>query len=283
MISPEEDKYILSKAYVPEHVISLMAPISKGEPFLINGYLCFSKNNLIIIVGYPLDHDFSAEDFGKILDDTVRRFRPEHVRLIASEIHPSLNRFCRERESDYYYKLELTGAEIKKDLMRLVKRASRDLNVDRGRDISKEHKELISEFIEREKPGNRITALFLSMQEYVTCSKTAVVLNARDKKQNLSAFYVVELAAEEFATYVVGCHSKKNYTPGLSDLLFFEMINLAREYSKNYIHLGLGVNKGIRRFKEKWGGVQFLRYESCEYDRGGNKALKLLRALESKL
>lgn len=42
------------------------------------------------------------------------------------------------------------------------------------------------------------------------------------------------------------------------------MINLAREYGKGYINLGLGVNEGIRRFKEKWGGIPFLRYEFYE-------------------
>lgn len=54
MISPEEEKYILSKAYVPEHIVSLMVLISKGEPFLIEDYICFSKDNWLIFVGYPL-------------------------------------------------------------------------------------------------------------------------------------------------------------------------------------------------------------------------------------
>lgn len=283
MISLEEELYILSKAYVPEHTVSLMAPISKGEPYLIDGYLCFSKDDWMILIGYPLDHDFTTEGFQRALDDAVKRLRPECIRLVASELHPSLTQLCQERESDYYYKLELNRLEIKNDLMRLIRRASRDLSVKRGREILNEHKELILEFIERENPNPRIRELFLSLQEYVPCSKTSIVLNARDKKQNLSSFYIVELAAKEFATYVVGCHSKKNYTPGLSDLLFFEMINLAKEHGKNYIHLGLGVNEGIRRFKEKWGGIPFLKYEFCEYVKGYNRTLKLLRNLESKL
>jgi hypothetical protein len=39
---------------------------------------------------------------------------------------------------------------------------------------------------------------------------------------------------------------------------------LSLEYDKTYIHLGLGVNAGIRRFKAKWGGVPTRRYEMCE-------------------
>lgn len=43
VISLEEEGYILSKAYVPEHIVSLMVLISKGEPYLINDHLCYVK------------------------------------------------------------------------------------------------------------------------------------------------------------------------------------------------------------------------------------------------
>ncbi len=75
---------------------------------------------------------------------------------------------------------------------------------------------------------------------------------------------MVDLAPQNFSTYVIGCHSKKNYVPGASDLLLFETIKISKEYDKNYIHLGLGVNKGIRQFKKKWGGKPTLQYEMCE-------------------
>ena len=31
--------YLLERAYVPEHILSLMVPISKGEAFLTDDYL----------------------------------------------------------------------------------------------------------------------------------------------------------------------------------------------------------------------------------------------------
>jgi hypothetical protein len=93
----------------------------------------------------------------------------------------------------------------------------------------------------------------------------------------------MELAAGKFATYVVGCFSKNHYVPHASDLLFFEMIKLAGEKHKEYIHLGLGVNEGIRRFKKKWGGIPFLKYEFCELSGGAEEPLSWLRSLEAKL
>lgn len=283
MLSPNDKKYILGNAYIPEHILNIMVLISKGEPFLIDSHLCISKDDWLMFVGYPLGQEFSMENLERVLREAIKRFQAEHIWFIAPEIPPSIIPLCQERESDYYYKLELSGLEIKKDLMRLVRRASGNLNIKKGREISEEHRGLIAEFLQREEPNPLIRELFLSMEEYVKESETSIVLNAFDKKGRLTAFYVVELWSPCFATYVVGAHSKKNYASGSSDILFFEMINLAKEHSKGYIHLGLGVNKGISRFKEKWGGVPFLRYEFCGYARKSNKTLKLLKLLKQKL
>jgi len=283
MITPEEEKYILSNAYVPEHIVSLMCIISKGEPKLVNDYIYFSKDEWIIFVGYPLGLDFKTEDLERVIGDVIKEHQPKYIWLIAPEIPQSLTPFCHKRESDHYYKLELSGLEIKRDLTRLVRKASRDLTIEKGEGISKEHMKLISEFLKRERPSPLIRELFLSMQEYVKRSETTIVLNAFNRNGELTAFYVIELGAKNFAVYLVGCHSKKNYVPHSSDLLFFKMINLAREYAKGYINLGLGVDEGIKRFKEKWGGVPFLRYEFCEYITGYTKILEMLKAIESKL
>jgi uncharacterized protein YbaP (TraB family) len=43
------------------------------------------------------------------------------------------------------------------------------------------------------------------------------------------------------------------------------MTRLARRDGKEFLHLGLGVNDGIRRFKAKWGGVPGLPYEMAEW------------------
>ncbi len=136
--------------------------------------------------------------------------------------------------------------------------------VQRTSEIGKAHQELNLEFVERVKPPPRVRELLFKMGAFVSQVRDSIVLSARDKNNNLAAFYVVDLAPQNFSTYVIGCHSKKNYVPGASDLLLFETIKISKEYDKNYIHLGLGVNKGIRQFKKKWGGKPTLQYEMCE-------------------
>lgn len=261
MIFPEETQYALEKAYVPEHIVPLMTLVSGGEPFLFGRCLCFAGDGWAIVVGYPLEGVFSGAELERVVGDACKRFRPETLWLIAPELPGVLAAPGDERESDHYYTLELQRFEMKTRLGVIVARASRTLTVERGREISKAHRELIAEFLERERPAPRVQALFLSMADYVPRSETAVVLSARDTEGRPVAFYVVELAPRNFATYVVGGHSKHRYVPGASDLLFFEMVKLARERGKSYIHLGLGVNEGIRAFKAKWGGAPSLPYE----------------------
>jgi len=131
--------------------------------------------------------------------------------------------------------------------------------------MNDDHRELTREFLERVALPDTIKELYLSMPRYVEGSDTALVLEARTVENKLSAYFVVDTAAEGFLTYLVGAHSKKDHVPHASDFLFHEMVALARETGKREINLGLGVNPGIARFKTKWGGIPGDGYQSCEY------------------
>jgi hypothetical protein len=272
MITPEEEGYVLESAYVPEHIVNLMASISRGEPFFIEDHLGFVKDNWVILVGYPLDGNFSHERCEKILKQAVEAYRPEYLWFIGPEIPISLLDSCKERETDQYYRLDLEQTKLKPSLQRMTDKASKELMVERGHSISKEHEALISELLKREKLPPRVRELYRAMPDYVARSSSACTLNARDKNGKLCAFFVVELGAKNFSSYVLGCHSKRHYVPHASDLLFLEMIRLTREHGKRTINLGLGVNEGIRRFKEKWGGIPYLNYEFCECFYGYTRA-----------
>ena len=272
MITPEEEGYVLESAYVPEHIVNLMASISRGEPFFIEDHLVFVKDNWLILVGYPLDGNFSHKRCEKILKQAVEAYRPEYLWFIGPEIPISLLDSCKERQTDQYYKLDLEQTKLKPSLQRVADKASKELMVERGHSISKEHEALISELLKREKLPPRVRELYRAMPDYVGHSSSACVLNARDKNGKLCAFYVIELGAKNFSTYILGTHSKKHYVPHASDLLFLEMIKLTLEHGKTIVNLGLGVNEGIRRFKKKWGGTPYLNYEFCECFYGYTRA-----------
>jgi hypothetical protein len=279
VITPEEEAYCLTRASVPEHIVSLMTLISKGDPVLLDGHLGIVRDNWLIFIGYPLEGSFLRERCEGIVQRAVETFRPEYLWFIGPEIPPSLLNTATERQTDQYYLFDIERTKPRPSLQRLAYRASKELIVERRRAISREHEALISELLKREKLPDRVRELYRAMPDYIGHSLSAWVLNACDRTGELCAFTVVELGAKDFSAYILGAYSKKHYVPHASDLLFLKMIDLTREAGKSSINLGLGINEGIRRFKEKWGGKPFLRYEFCECRYGSARKASLIDAL----
>ncbi len=264
MLSAQEEAYILDRAYVPEHCIRLMTHVSGGEPFLIDDFFICRKENWIILIGYPLEDNFSADKLKNVLSRIKIKFHPEFVSLIAPEMPSSLTAACQESQSDAYFALQTQKPIIRSPVKRNLRKARQKLSVESSSSMQGHHQDLMHEFIARARLSERVQRLLFKLPEFVARSEMAFVLNAWDKADKLAAFYVIDLEARQFSNYIMGCHSKKNYVLGASDLLLFELINLSLEYDKPFIHLGLGVNAGVRRFKAKWGGVPLRRYEMCE-------------------
>ncbi len=283
MMTRREEEYVRENAYVPEHVISLMVGISQAEPFFQEDYLFFVKNDWMIFVGYPLGEEFQEEAFSRVLEKMQEKFQPATTWFIAPAIPESLDPRIQKRETDEYYKLDLRQSGVKRSLQREVEKASLVLRVEKHRDWSPEHTALTREFLDKENLNPRVRELYRRMPQVLAHSETSLALSARDSKGNLSAFFVIELGVPKFATYVVGCYSQTHYVPHASDLLFQEMILLARENRKEYLHLGLGVSEGVRRFKKKWGGFPDLPYFAGEINPKEKAALSWLRALASKI
>lgn len=261
MISESKEKLILHGAYIPEHSIPLMVGISGGEPCFIDGYFFCRVANRIILIGYPIGKDFDADEFRNTIEMVKRKYDPIYVSCIAPELPSGVT--CSEHESDEYLTFQLEQ-EIPGRLKTLAEKAGRQVSVEIGKTFTQSHKELGMEFIERVSPPPRIRVLMNRMEHYLAYATDGFLLNAWTADGRLAAFYVLDLWPAEFATYVIGCYSKNQHVPYASDLLFLEMIKLSRAKSKTYIHLGLGVNEGIRRFKRKWGGIASRKYELCE-------------------
>jgi len=277
--NPTDEGYALSRAYVPEHIPGLMATVSHANPFLLDGYLGYAKDNWLIFVGYPLEGGFDPAHCDERIGRARELYRPEYLWFVGPEIPPSLVKSCRARQSDQHLHLDLKKWKIKSSLRREVNQAAKFLTVKSSREFTDEHQQLVDELMKRVELPPLVAGLYQSLPEYIAGCETSLLLNARDTQGKLSAFFVVECSANRFDTYVLGCHSKKNYISHASDLLFSEMIAHARERGKPEINLGLGVNRGIRRFKTKWGGQPYLAYEFCECYYGPPERLSVLEAV----
>ena len=195
MLSAAEERELLEKAHVPEHLAGLMSCVSGGELFLIDEYFCCLKAKWVTVVGYPLGNDFHPKRFEAVLDRIIRRFRPHQISFIAPQLPSSWVSICQEREADWYYTLPLEGLKIRSGIKRLLEKAARKLTLETSTCMQAAHRELIDEFLQRVRPTPRIEALYRKMPDYVGCCAHSLVINAWDQHAGLAGFYVVDLAA----------------------------------------------------------------------------------------
>ncbi len=147
----------------------------------------------------------------------------------------------------------------------MLKRADRELSVERSNNFDEEHRKMIEEFLKTHPVDEATRFIFKRIDEYLSSSPTAWVFDARNKRDELVAFDVAEFTPKDYSLYMFNFSSDALYVPGASDLLLSEVIQQAKTERKKYINLGLGINPGVTFFKEKWGGVAFLPYASCLY------------------
>ena len=264
MLTSQQQQYILDRANVPEHTVSLITYLSGGEPFLIDDFFVCRTKDWVILVGYPFEYEFDAAGFERVVNRIIKQFDPETLSLIAPELPSVIANNCLEIESDHYYTLEVKKPVLGSVVRRNLKKARQALRVERASAMGDPHRVLMDEFIRRVHPHTRVINMMSKLPGYLQKCKSALVLNAWDNRNCLTAFYVIDLAAIKFSNYIIGCYSRKNYVLGASDLLLDELLQLSAEFKKRYIHLGLGVNDGIRRFKTKWGAKPDRQYKMCE-------------------
>lgn len=263
--SPEEVTAVLERARVPEHSVPFMAAVSGGEPFAIGAFLFYARGDWLIAVGYPLGDEGSEAEFEEALAEALRCTRARDCWAIAPRLPPRLA--GRREETDRYYVLPV-AARIPPRLERLADRAAARLAVEETVVFDAAHRRLWAEFLGRVALPPRVRELYARIPAVLGRVPGLGLLSARDPEGRIAACLLLDRAPRRFTSYLLGAHSRSPYTPYATDLLFREMIRAARREGKEFLHLGLGVNEGIRRFKEKWGAAAGPAYELAAWREG---------------
>jgi len=258
MLTPEERRLVYENAYLPEHILDYVEAVSGAEPYLQNHHLCFHRKGHLLFIGYPLKN--LTANTPEAYEAAVNRFKPATVAIIAPDIWLPPQTFEGQTE-DRYFRLDLPIGSVNTGVAYMVRRAERELRVVAGK-FSRAHTRLIKAFLSEQALSREQRDVYLAIPRYLKRSRTAHLIEAR-QGDRLIAFSIVDTGSTDYAFYLFSFRIKKGHVPGASDLLFLEMVRLAEREGKKAINLGLGINSGIRRFKEKWGGVPFIRYASA--------------------
>ena len=253
---------------VPEHSRSLLEALSGGHSFTEGQYLFVAADDWLLCVGYPLTGAFSVEAFEKALHAALLRTKPRSCFAIAPELPARLQKSSVDR--DVYFTLP-ASAPVPAKVRGPVHRAAQTLRVAEESSFTAAHRRLWTEFFSGRPLSPRIRQLYATVPAALPKSPELRFLNAWDGQGRLVACLLVDWSLPDSASYVLGAHSREYYVPHAHDLLFAEMLRLARERGKSSVLLGLGVNEGITRFKRKWGAVEGMPYRMAAWEEEGDE------------
>ncbi len=261
-MTPTDIDRVLRQATVPEHSVAFMQATSTGEPFLVGPYLFIAAEDWLLAVGYPLENAYSPRGFEQALAEALHRTHARDCWAVCPLLPERLRAHCHGR--DRYYVLP-GEAVIPGRLQSLTARASESLTLDEDITFTPAHRRLWAEFMGRVPLPPNVRELFARTEAALQSAPGLSLLNAWNPDGELAACLLLDSAPHRFISYLIGAHSRLHYTPYASDVLFREMIGISRRRGKEFVHLGLGVNEGIRRFKAKWGGIPALPYEMAQW------------------
>lgn len=270
------DAEVLARAVVPEHSVYFMEAMSGGHSFTVGDYFFLTSGDWLMAIGYPLsggaDYDFAS--FRAAIDEAVRDAakNPQKPGAEAGRVnvHAVAPYFPADfdgqvSENDHFFILP-SDSPVPERIKRHLRKAEEALRVDEGTEFTPAHRRLWSEILTKTGMRNNVREMYAKTGHVMSGRPRGLsFLNAWDEKGNLAASLLVDSAPGEFLSYIIGAHSRRNYTPYATDLLFAAMLEKAGRENKKYVHLGLGVNEGIERFKRKWGGVRQLSFAMANW------------------
>ncbi|MCJ7712987.1 hypothetical protein MUO66_00810, partial [Candidatus Bathyarchaeota archaeon] len=197
MLSKNECNFICQHAYLPEHLPEYVEAVSGAKSYLIDNYLCYSRKKHLIFIGYPLG--IQTGDTALVFQNACERFNPSTITIIAPE------RWYEEKPvdwqpDDHYYKLDLPLEKPEPEVLYMIRRAQKELQVSEGK-LKKQHKKLIKDFVDQHNFSKEQRNVFKNIPQYLKNSSTARMIEAKHGNK-LAAFSIVDLGSADFAFYL---------------------------------------------------------------------------------
>jgi hypothetical protein len=264
MLSEAESEYVFTHAWVPEHLVDYVVAVSGKEPFLLEDFLFYLAGRDLTVVGYPLARPFLEQELREALEEAKGRFRPSHVSVLAARL-PAWRSLRPHPVQDHYFRLDLEGTTPGPNVRNMLRRASREIHLQEGRELSQTHLNLLAEFLATRELSVPTRGIMMALPRYVERVAGCSLWSAWDSRGNLAGFTVGQMGGGEYGFHMFQLRSRSCRVPGCSDLLLWALVQRAREQGKRYLNLGLGINPGVAFFKEKWGAVPFVPHHEGSY------------------
>jgi len=265
MIGPDRLARVTAEAVVPEQVVAYVSAVAGSRPRMVGPCVAYESDGELVLVGYPL-HDPLDESAMTEAVNLALRIPGLRRFTVIGPARPKAAPAGSRTEEDCYYAIPVPPPRPAQKLRNILRRASRDLTLERGGRCGDDHMGLIQRYLDERPLASGTRRIFARMQSYLAASPGSLVLSARLADGRLAAFAVGEFASLHTAFFMFCFRDSRLAPPGSADLLLSGLLDEAAQRGHRRMNLGLGINEGIRFFKGKWGPVSFLPYVEVTWE-----------------
>jgi hypothetical protein len=265
MIVPGQFAGVTAQAQTPEQVIPYVCAVSELKPRMLGPCVGYEREGKVVLVGYPLHDPEDAEAMAEAVSLALRLPGLRRITVIGPARPPQAPESAASQE-DWYYSLPVPAPLPGQKTRNLLRRAGRELTVERGGSWEVDHAALVRRYLNERPLVAGIRDIYKSLPRYLAESSSSLLLSARLADGRLAAFSVGEYAGLATAFYMFSFRDPGIAPPGATDLLLAQLLEEAMERGHTQMNLGLAVNDGIGFFKRKWGAVPFLPYVQATWE-----------------
>lgn len=277
MIGPDRFARFTAEAAVPEQVPPYVCAVAGSKPRLVGSCVGYVSEESMVLVGYPLHDPLNIGAMADAVEQALKTPGLGRLTVIGPVRPPQAPASVRERR-DEYFALTLPPSPSPK-LRNLLRRAGRELTLDRGRVLLDDHMALAQRYLDERALEAGTRHIFRQMGNYLEASAGALVVSARRSDGKLAAFAIGEFGSLSTAFFMFCFRDPALAPPGSADLTLSELLEEAHERGQTRMNLGLGINDSIRFFKCKWGGTPFLPYVEVSWEPGSLSVFSKVRGM----
>ncbi len=256
-------QYINAQAMTPDQLLGYVSAVSGVQSELMNDYVVHKQGENTVLVGYSLQNPNNTEYLNTCIEKIIAK-NDTHILTVLAPIRPSLAPTnATSSEQDAYWLLALPPTKLTVKVRNMLARSEREIYITKAQGQGAwtgAHQELMLNYIRKKGMEAALCSIMQRLSTYLITSKETMLFSAYSKdSEQLLACALGDFSSFSTAFYMFAFR-QDNASPGVADAVFFELLNEAQSRGHSQCNLGLGINAGIRFFKQKWGAVPSLPF-----------------------
>lgn len=250
-------------AQSPDQLLPYVEAVSGMTSSLCGDCILYRYENSGVLITYSATDPLNRDAMNEAVAKALQLADLEQLTVIGPEVPKLAPKDCTKTE-DMYWGLKLEKIEKGPKLRNMLKRAKRELRVEKSTGSeawTEAHEKMVERFCKHKTGSLSDESIFLfgKMAKYLGNAPEACLFSALNEQGDLKACAIGDFSAFSLAFYMFAFR-EQDAPPGSADLLLDEIIAEAAQRGYEYINLGLGVNSGIEFFKKKWGAFPLFPY-----------------------